>query len=141
MSDIDRLPHRPPMRLLEEIAELVPGARCRARRRTRGGDFYFQGHFPTAPVVPACILIEMIAQAGGLAAGTAVSTTSEPLQLRVAAFGPCKVPAAAGPGQSLEVDARVVGQFGALFKVEGDVHADGILVASGAVTLTDAPRR
>jgi len=33
MSDIDRLPHRPPMRLLDEIVQLVPGERCQARRR------------------------------------------------------------------------------------------------------------
>jgi 3-hydroxyacyl-[acyl-carrier-protein] dehydratase len=141
MSDIDRLPHRPPMRLIDEIAELVPGARCRARRRTRGDDFFFQGHFPGAPVVPACVLVEMIAQAGGLAAGTGVSTSPEPLQLRVAAFGPCKFPAAAGANQTLDIDARVVAQLGPLFKVEGEVRADGTLVASGAVTLADAPRR
>jgi 3-hydroxyacyl-[acyl-carrier-protein] dehydratase len=141
MSDIDRLPHRPPMLLLEEIAALEPGVRCQARRHTRADDFYFQGHFPGAPIVPACVLVEMIAQAGGLAAGTGVSSGPEPLQLRVAAFGPCKFPAAAGPGQTLEIDARVVAQLGPLFKVEGEVRAGGTVVASGAVTLADAPRR
>lgn len=129
------------MRLIDEIAELVPGARCRASRRTHGDDFFFKGHFPGAPVVPASVLIEMIAQAGGLAAGTGISTSTEPLQLRVAAFGPCKFPAPAGANQTLDIDARVVGHLGALFKVEGEVRADGTLVASGAVTLADAPRR
>src|SRR4051812_10663884 len=106
MNAIDRLPHRPPMRLLEEIVELVPGARCRAHRRTHESDFYFQGHFPGSPVVPAIVLVELIAQAGGLAAGTLPSASMDPIQLRVAAFGPCKFPAAAGPGLLLEVDAR-----------------------------------
>jgi len=117
MSDIDRLPHRPPMLLLDEIVELVPGSRCRARRRTAAADFFFQGHFPGMPVVPACILVEMIAQAGGLAAGTGIQQSNDPLQLRVAAFGPCKFPSGAGPGQLLEVDARVVGHLGPLYKV------------------------
>ena len=128
------------MLLLDEVAELVPGVRCRARRRTRGDDFFFQGHFPAAPVVPACMLVEMIAQAGGLAAGTGISSSAEPLQLRVAAFGSCKFPAAAGADQLLDIDARVVGHLGALFKVEGEVRADGTLVASAAVTLADPPR-
>jgi 3-hydroxyacyl-[acyl-carrier-protein] dehydratase len=141
MPDIDRLPHRPPMRLIEQVAELIPGSRCRARRLTRRDDFFFQGHFPGTPVVPACILVEMIAQAGGLAAGTAATASTEPLQLRVAAFGPCKFPSAALPDQTLEIDARVIGQLGGLYKVEGEVRADGTLVASGTVTLADAPRR
>lgn len=142
MSDIDRLPHRPPMLLLDEIVELLPGSRCRARRRTHAADFFFQGHFPGMPVVPACILVELIAQAGGLAAGTGIDQHStEPLQLRVAAFGPCKFPSGARPDQVLEVDARVVGHLGPLYKVEGEVVADGTVVASGAVTLADPVRR
>ena len=129
------------MRLLDEILELVPGSRCRARRCTHPPDFFFQGHFPGMPVVPACILVEMIAQAGGLAAGTGIQQTNDAPQLRVAAFGPCKFPSGAGPGEVLEVDARVVGQLGPLYMVEGEVLADGRLVASGAVTLVDPLRR
>jgi 3-hydroxyacyl-[acyl-carrier-protein] dehydratase len=138
MNDIDRLPHQPPMRLIEEIVELVPGVRCLARRRTSAGDFYFQGHFPGAPVVPACVLVELIAQAGGLAAGTS-RPSSGPIQLRVAAFGPCKFPAAAGAGITLDVEARVLGQLGGLYKIQGDVRADGHLVATGEVTLASVP--
>ena len=40
-----------------------------ARRVTHETDFYFQGHFPGDPIVPAVILVEMLAQTGGLAAG------------------------------------------------------------------------
>ena len=48
-----------------------------ARRVTHETDFYFQGHFPGDPIVPAVILVEMLAQAGGLAAGA--PRTGEPL--------------------------------------------------------------
>jgi 3-hydroxyacyl-[acyl-carrier-protein] dehydratase len=137
---LDLLPHQPPMRLIDEVVELVPGARAICRRRTRAGDFFFDGHFPGHPVVPAVILVEMVAQAGGLAAGAQSAAAGEPLQLRVAALGPFKFPAAASVEALLEIDARVAGSLGGMFKIEGDVTAGGQVVATGSVTLAHAAR-
>ena len=140
MNYLDLLPHQPPMRLIDEVVDLVPGERAICRRATRAGDFFFDGHFPGHPVVPAVILVEMVAQAGGLAAGAPSAAAGEPLQLRVAALGPFKFPAAAGMDALLEIDVRVAGSLGGMFKVEGDVTAGGQVVATGSVTLAHAAR-
>jgi 3-hydroxyacyl-[acyl-carrier-protein] dehydratase len=130
------LPHQPPMRLLDDIIELQPGEMAVARRLTRDADFFFQGHFPGNPIVPAVILVEMLAQTGGLAAGAPKPDEAQtPIPLRVAALGPFKFPSAAVPGESLEARARVVGRIGDLYKIEGTVTAAGRVVAIGAVTL------
>ena len=138
MRLIDCLPHQPPMRLLEEIIHLTRGQTATARRVAKPEDFYFQGHFPGQPVVPAVILIELLAQTGGLAVaapegpGEGVPRVTE---LRVAAIGSFKFPAAAGPGATLEACARVAGRLGSMYKIEGEVTADGRLVAAGSLTL------
>ena len=136
MQWLDLLPHQPPMRLLEDVVSVGPGKEAVGGRLAKLDDFYFQGHFPHDPVVPAIILVEMVAQVGGLAAGVPnPGEEPRPLQLRVAAIGPFKFPAAARPGARLEASARVAGSLGGLYKIEGAVTADGIVVASGSLTL------
>jgi 3-hydroxyacyl-[acyl-carrier-protein] dehydratase len=138
---IDCLPHQPPMRLIEEVVEIQHGESATGRRRTKPDDFYFQGHFPNQPVVPAVILIELLAQTGGIAAAAPPpGTSAKPTQLRVAAIGPFKFPAAAGSGATLEARARVAGRMGGLIKIEGTVTADSVLVATGSLTLARESR-
>lgn len=132
----DLLPHQPPMRLLQDVVDVTPGERAVGRRVADPGDFYFQGHFPGQPIVPAVILIEMLAQTGGIAAAARPdAVASERLQLRLAAVGPFKFPSAAEPGSTLEARARVAARLGPLVKIEGEVTADGRLVAIGSLTL------
>src|SRR5262245_13136745 len=87
---IDLLPHRPPMRLVERVVELVPGQSAHGRRVANPDDWYFQGHFPGDPVVPAIVLVELLAQTGGLAAGSGPRDAGGLRMMRVAALGPFK---------------------------------------------------
>ncbi len=111
------------MRLLEEVVSVDPGKEAVGSRLAKPEDFYFQGHFPQDPIVPAIILVELVAQVGGLAAGApSPGEEPRPLQLRVAAIGPFKFPSAARPGARLEASARVAGSLGRLYKIDGSSH-------------------
>lgn len=60
------LPHRYPFLLVDRVVELEPGVRIRAIKNVTINEPFFQGHFPGHPVMPGVLVIEALAQAGGL---------------------------------------------------------------------------
>ena len=60
------LPHRYPFLLIDRVVELEPGRRVLCYKNVSGNEHFFQGHFPDRPVMPGVLVIEALAQAGGL---------------------------------------------------------------------------
>ena len=61
------IPHRQPFMLLDTIEELTPGIKAVAKKCVSYNEPFFQGHFPTEPVMPGVLIIEALAQAGAVA--------------------------------------------------------------------------
>lgn len=63
---MDVLPHRYPFLLVDRVLEIEPGKRIVAIKNVTANEHFFQGHFPDHPVMPGVLVIEAMAQAGGL---------------------------------------------------------------------------
>ena len=60
------LPHRYPFLLIDRAVEFEHGKRVLAYKNVTGNEHFFQGHFPDRPVMPGVLVIEALAQAGGV---------------------------------------------------------------------------
>lgn len=60
------LPHRYPFSLVDRIVELIPGERAVGLKNVTFNEPHFQGHFPGQPVMPGVLIIEAMAQVGGI---------------------------------------------------------------------------
>jgi 3-hydroxyacyl-[acyl-carrier-protein] dehydratase len=60
------LPHRYPFLLVDRVVEFESGRRVRCYKNVSINEPYFQGHFPTHAVMPGVLVIEALAQAGGV---------------------------------------------------------------------------
>jgi 3-hydroxyacyl-[acyl-carrier-protein] dehydratase len=64
------LPHRFPFLLVDRVIELDPGKRAVGIKNVTINEQFFQGHFPEYPVMPGVLIVEALAQVGGIALGT-----------------------------------------------------------------------
>jgi beta-hydroxyacyl-ACP dehydratase FabZ len=60
------IPHRYPFLLLDRVLEMDPGRRIVAVKNVTSNEPFFQGHFPGVPIMPGVLIVEAMAQAGGV---------------------------------------------------------------------------
>ena len=63
---LDTLPHRYPFLLVDRVDELVVGERIVARKNVSINEPFFPGHYPGTPIMPGVLIVEALAQMGGL---------------------------------------------------------------------------
>ncbi|MEM1082724.1 MAG: 3-hydroxyacyl-ACP dehydratase FabZ family protein [Verrucomicrobiota bacterium] len=135
MSDLDALPHGPEFRFVDELESLDPGKKGVARYTVRGDEAFLAGHFPGNPLMPGVILIEAVAQLGGVVAQS--DPELEPLEdLLLTGVRAAKILGAAVPGEVLEIEAEVEGRLGAMIMISGGVRSGERELASAKVMLS-----
>jgi 3-hydroxyacyl-[acyl-carrier-protein] dehydratase len=124
------LPHRFPFALIDRVIEHVPGKKAVALKNVTINEPQFQGHFPERPLMPGVLIVEAMAQVGGI---IVTQMPELPKGLFVfAGINNVKFRRPVVPGDQLVITCELLSikrqRFG---KVKGEAHVDGKLVCSG----------
>lgn len=130
-----QLPHGKSFRFVDELTALWPGREALGIYRVKGDEAFLEGHFPGNPMMPGVVLIEAIAQLGGVVAQTDPEVPAL-ADLRLTAVRAAKILGAAVPGDVLEIRASVEGRMGGLVQIAGEVFIGAKTLVSARVTLS-----
>src|SRR5262249_3071516 len=117
------LPHRYPFLLIDRVIEMVRFKRIVAIKNVTINEGFFEGHFPGKPVMPGVLILESMAQAGGLLLLQEIPDRDQKL-LYLASMNDVKFRRPVVPGDQLRVERDILGWEGGLWKVQAKTICD-----------------
>ena len=127
------LPHRYPFLLVDRITDLKKGESLEGYKNVSISEPVFQGHFPGHPIYPGVMILEGMAQAGGVLAFKSMDDVSEEeIQNKVVYFmsiDKAKFRVPVTPGDQLVYKITVMKQKGAVWQLEAKAYVDDKVVA------------
>ena len=126
------LPHRYPFLLVDRVTEIVKNETLNAYKNVSISENIFQGHFPGHPIYPGVMILEGMAQAGGLLAFQSMEMTKEEAAGKVVYFmsiDKAKFRAPVKPGDRLEYKISVIKNKGTIWVLKGEAYVDDKMVS------------
>lgn len=127
------LPHRYPFLLVDRIKELEPDRRIVGIKNVTVNEPFFQGHFPGRPVMPGVLIIEAMAQVGGVLAFKSVGPAGKPVVYLTGIDG-AKFRRPVVPGDQLRFEVVLLRKRPPFWKMEAKAFVDDELVCEAEVT-------
>jgi 3-hydroxyacyl-[acyl-carrier-protein] dehydratase len=129
------LPHRYPFLLVDRVIESEPGKRLVAIKNVTVNEPFFQGHFPSKPVMPGVLLIEAMAQATGLLAMESAEVPKEAIYYLVG-VDKARFKSPVVPGDQVHLEVEVIKNRREIWVFAATAKVDGKMVASAEIMCT-----
>ncbi len=126
------LPHRPPFLLVDAILEMERLKRIVGIKNVNLNEDYFAGHFPGKPIMPGVLIVESMAQTGGVLLLQEVPDREKKL-LYFVAIDDARFRRPVLPGEQLRIEVTVITWRGNFCKLEGKATVNGELAAEATL--------
>lgn len=129
---LELLPHRYPMLLVDRVLDLQEGERIVAVKNVTANEPFFQGHFPGHPVMPGVLIVEALAQCGGLLIMKGVENP-ETKVIYVLSLDEVKFRRPVVPGDQLTLEVEMLHFRGSRGKLKGIARVDGKVATEATI--------
>jgi beta-hydroxyacyl-ACP dehydratase FabZ len=130
------LPHRYPFLLVDRILELVPNKSVTGLKNVTINEPFFQGHFPQAPIMPGVLILEAMAQVGGVLAMASLPKRDQGTLMYFMGMDQVKFRKPVVPGDQLVMNLEVLKQRAKIVKLSGVARVDDQVVAQAQLMAT-----
>jgi len=134
------LPHRYPFLLIDRIVEFEPTKRLVAIKNVTINEPFFQGHFPGHPIMPGVLVVEAMAQAGGIIMTHELPDRDQKLVV-FTGIERAKFRRPVVPGDQLRIEVDVLSFRTRAGRIEGRATVEGKLACEAILTCQVVPRQ
>jgi beta-hydroxyacyl-ACP dehydratase FabZ len=135
LFDIERimalLPHRYPFLLIDRVVSLDPGTRITALKNVTMNEHFFQGHFPGKPIMPGVLIVEAMAQAGGVLALSSQEKAKPGSIIFFTGIDRVRFRRPVVPGDRIIFEVEILKMRSKMAKMAGKAFVDDTLSAEG----------
>src|SRR6201996_1874275 len=133
------LPHRYPLLLIDRVLEIDPRKRIVAIKNVTINEQFFQGHFPDYAIMPGVLMVEAIAQAGGVLLLPEVPEHETKL-LVFSGINDARFRKPVTPGDQLRIEVDVLNWRPLAARLKGKVYVEGKLACEATIMCAVVPR-
>jgi beta-hydroxyacyl-ACP dehydratase FabZ len=131
---LNYLPHRYPFLLVDRILEIHGDEKIVGIKNVSINENFFQGHFPSRPVMPGVLICEAMAQVGAIFAHTARGGIEDRKVFVLTGLDNVKFKRPVEPGDQLRMELTCLKRRGSYWKMQGVATVDGKVVAQAEIS-------